>query len=374
MHNFTIPVADPRAGYLAHQAEIDATIASVLARGRYILGPETEAFEAEFAAYIGLRHGIGVGSGTAALHLALRACGVSHGDEVITTAHTAVATVAAIELCGAKPVLIDIDPDTYTLNVDQLESVLNTHTKAIIPVHLYGHPAQIAEIVAIARRHGVYVIEDCAQSPGAVYQGFKTGTWGDMAAFSFYPTKNLGALGDGGMILTNDAYLAEQTRLLREYGWRDRYISAIPGHNSRLDELQAAILRVKLRYLPPETAQRIHLAQVYVQKLAETDLKLPVVLPGCVHVYHLFVVRSQQRDALQAYLSDRHISSAIHYPRPVHLQPAYQGRLTLGSTLTESEQAAQEVLSLPLYPQLSGEAINRVVEAIYNFEADRDLV
>jgi len=362
--------SNPKASYLAHKDEIDAAIARVLDSGWYILGQEVAAFENEFADYIGVRFGIGVGSGTEALHLALRACGIGAGDQVITVSHTAVAMVAAIELCGAQPVLVDIDPVTYTLDVAQLEAAITPYTKAVIPVHLYGHPANMEAVLAIARRHGLRVVEDCAQSHGATYQGRKTGDWGDLAAFSFYPTKNLGALGDGGMIVTDDRTLAETARLLRQYGWQERYVSAIPGSNSRLDELQAAVLRVKLRYLDEDNGRRIHLAKLYIERLASTNLQLPTATQGAKHVYHQFVVRSARRDALQAHLEAKGIGTLIHYPMPVHLQPAYVGRVICHSSLPASEHAAREVLSLPLYPQLSDEALDRVVEAILAFEEE----
>ena len=251
------PQPYPKANYLAHKTGIDAAVKRVLESGWYILGREVEAFEQEFATYVGIRHAIGVANGTDALHLALRACGIGPGDAVITVSHTAVATVAAIELAGATPVLVDIDPDTFTIDVNSLEDAITKHDqgswsgasaclKAIIPVHIYGHPADMQAIMDIAERYGLFVLEDCAQSHGAVIQGKKTGTWGHISTFSFYPTKNLGALGDGGAVVTNDPQLSERCRLLREYGWRKRFVCDVPGMNSRLDELQAAILRAKL--------------------------------------------------------------------------------------------------------------------------------
>jgi dTDP-4-amino-4,6-dideoxygalactose transaminase len=347
--------SNPKANYLAHKEEIDESIARVLDSGWYILGQEVKAFEDEFSAYIGVRFGIGVGSGTEALHLALRACGIGSGDEVITVSHTAVATVAAIELCGATPVLVDIDLRTYTMDPNQMESAITKRTKAIIPVHLYGHPADMESIVAIARRHNLRVIEDCAQSHGAVYKGCKTGAWGDIAAFSFYPTKNLGAIGDGGVVVTDDSRLAERVRLLREYGWRQRYISDFSGLNSRLDELQAAILRVKLRYLDEENQKRQALAKIYDNALSATDLVLPSCVPEASHVYHQYVVRSKHRDALREFLRQQGISTLIHYPLPIHLQPAYRKRLRYVGSMVNTERAANEVFSLPMYPELTSE-------------------
>ncbi len=364
----TIPAIDPRAQYLRYKAEIDEAVLRMLEQGRYILGDEVQAFEAEFAAYIGVRFGIGVGSGTEALHVALRACGIGPGDEVITVAHTAVATVAAIELCGATPVLVDIEPDYFTLDPERLEAAISPRTRAVIPVHLYGQAANLDAILAIARRHGLRVIEDCAQAHGALYRGKRVGSWGDVACFSFYPTKNLGALGDGGMVVTDDAALAEQMRLLRQYGWSTRYVSAVPGWNSRLDEVQAAILRVKLRHLEATNAMRTSIAQHYDQHLAGLELITPRCRPEAAHVYHLYVVRLNERDALQRYLTERGIGTLVHYPVPVHLQPAYQGRLPGSDQLPQTEQAAREILSLPMYPELSLADAHQVAAAIQSFQ------
>jgi dTDP-4-amino-4,6-dideoxygalactose transaminase len=352
----SIPQTDPRANYLAHKVEIDAAMAAVLDGGQYILGREVEMFEREFAAYLGVADVAGVASGTDALHLALRASGVGAGDAVATVSHTAVATIAAIELAGATPVLVDIDPATFTIDCNSLADLLRgprgARVKVIIPVHLYGHPADMPAVSEIAQRHGVRVIEDCAQSHGAAIGGRKTGAWGDIAAFSFYPTKNLAALGDGGAIATNDPALAGKARRLREYGWRERYVSESPGMNSRLDELQAAILRVKLRYLDGENARRRELAAVYCVALAGSGLNLPQCGAGALHVYHQYVVRSPRRDALRTMLREQGIHTLVHYPVPVHLQPAYRDRLAHGS-LAATEAAANEVLSLPMYPELS---------------------
>ncbi len=370
----TIPQTDPRANYLAHKAEIDEAIGQVLMGGRYILGEQVAAFEHEFAAYLGAGHAIGAGSGTDALHLALRACGIGPGSRVFTVSHTAVATVAAVELAGATPVLVDIDPATFTMDPNRLEDALRHMNAglrgAVIPVHLYGHPADMPVIVEIARRHDLWVIEDCAQSHGATISGQQTGTFGDIAAFSFYPTKNLGALGDGGAVVTSDGELAEQTRLLREYGWRERYVSAIPGLNSRLDALQAAILRVKLRYLDEENARRRALAHLYTALLVGADLRLPAARPAVTHVYHQYVIRSARRDTLQAHLRGLGIGTLIHYPVPVHAQPAYAGRLRIGTGLPQTEAAAQEILSLPMFPELGVAQVQRVAEAIVAFRAE----
>jgi dTDP-4-amino-4,6-dideoxygalactose transaminase len=360
--------SNPRAQYVAHREEINAALQQVLDGGMYILGEQTRTFEREFAQYIGVSEAIGVGSGTEALHLALRSCGIGAGDEVITVSHTAVATVAAIELCGATPVLVDIEPDTYTLDASKILPVLSGRTKAIIPVHLYGQAVDLSSILEIARRHGLKVIEDCAQAHGALYQGRRVGAWGDIACFSFYPTKNLGAIGDGGMIATQDSQLAEQARLLREYGWAQRYISSIPGCNSRLDELQAAVLRIKLRYLDADNRSRTQLAAVYENGLWSCDLILPKVRPEAIHVYHQYVIRSIRRDALQAHLKANNVHALIHYPVPVHLQPAYVGRLPGSDSLPETEKAARQVLSLPIYPELSAGEVQSVIQAIHGFE------
>lgn len=369
-----IPQTDPKANYLAHKAEIDAAIAEVLASGWYILGREVTTFEQEFGAYMGVRHAIGVASGTDALEIALRACRVGPGDAVFTVSHTAVATVSAIERCGAIPVLVDIDPATYTMDPNHLEDLFKTRRspplsvvgrpKAVIPVHLYGHPADMPAILEIARRYDLYVIEDCAQAHGATFQGRKVGTWGRMVAFSFYPTKNLGALGDGGMVVTDDQELAERTCLLREYGWRERYTSEMPGINSRLDELQAAILRVKLRYLDEDNERRRAIAQYYNSSLSGTGLGLPHCALDAEHVYHQYVIRSPRRDSLQANLKQKGIGTSIHYRVPVHLQPAYHGRLGDVGSFPQSEQVASQILSLPMFPELRTDQVQTVVKTI----------
>ena len=356
---------NPQAQYLAHKAEIDAAMQTVLDGGRYVLGPETAAFEMEFAAWVGVGHAVGVANGTDALHLALRALGVGHGDEVITVSHTAVATAAAITLAGAVPVLCDIEADTLTLDPALIERLITARTRAIIAVHLYGQAAGMDTILEIAKRRGVPVIEDCAQAHGARYQGRRVGTLGALACFSFYPTKNLGAIGDGGAVVTGDEALGAKLRLLREYGWAERYVSHSEGWNSRLDELQAAILRVKLRYLDADNASRRRIAARYSAELAATGLVLPVTRVGSEHVYHLYVVRSDRRDALNAHLQARGIAAGIHYPVPIHLQPAY--RSTPPVSLPVTERAAREVLSLPIYPELSDTEVSTVVSAVRDF-------
>ena len=285
-----IPFLDLRAQYTAIQPEVDAAIAAVFASGRFILGEQVAAFEHEFAAFCGARHGVGVGSGTEAIHLALLACGIGAGDEVITVPNTAVATVAAIEQTGARPVFVDVDFQMRTLDPHRLEAAITPRTRAILPVHLYGLPADLDPILAIARAHGLRVIEDCAQAHGALYHGRRVGSLGDLGCFSFYPTKNLGAYGDGGFITTNDDALAERLRLLRTYGWRERDHSVIKGLNSRLDELQAAVLRVKLRHLDAWNAQRRNLAALYSESLCDSGVSIPAEPPGVQSVYHLYVI------------------------------------------------------------------------------------
>lgn len=352
--------------YLEHIKEIDTAIKRVLKSGRYILGNEVRLFEEEFARYIGFRHGIGVGSGTDAITLALKACKIGPGDEVITVSHTAVATVAAIELSGATPVLVDISPDTYTIDPDRIDEAITRKSRAILPVHLYGHPADIDKIVPIAEEHSLCIIEDCAQSHGASLHGRKTGSLGDIAAFSFYPTKNLGAIGDGGMVVTDDPDLAKRVHLLRQYGWQERNLSAVSGLNSRLDELQAAILRVKLNYLDEENTRRRNIASLYSQGLASMDLALPTEAEDVCHVYHQYVIQTPRRDLLKAYLAAHGVETLIHYPIPVHLQPAYAGRLG-EPVLLQTERICQEILSLPMHPYLEKQDISTTCALINEF-------
>jgi dTDP-4-amino-4,6-dideoxygalactose transaminase len=366
-----IPQASPLANYLSNQPTLNEVIQRVLGAGRYILGEETAAFEREFADYIGVRYAVGVGSGTEALHLALRGLGIGPGDEVITVSHTAVATVAAAEMCGAAPVLVDIHPKSYTMDVSLLEQARSDRTKAIIPVHLYGQPCALEEIIKFARRHMIFVVEDCAQSHGALYRGRRTGSLGDVAAFSFYPTKNLGCLGDGGAITTRDPFLYERLRALRQYGWDENRISQHTGWNSRLDELQAAVLRVKLARLEESNQRRVQIARAYHERLSRIpELTLPFPTSGTTHVFHQYVVRCTEpsvRNGLMAHLSAKEIQTAVHYPVPVHLQPAYAHRLLGCQSLPVTEEACPRILSLPLYPELTDEEVGRVVTAVAAF-------
>jgi dTDP-4-amino-4,6-dideoxygalactose transaminase len=367
-----IPQTNPKAAYLAHKQEIDDAIQRVLESGWYIMGQEVATFESEFAQYIDVDHAIGVANGTDALELALRALDIGPGDGVFTVSHTAVATASAIERCGATPVFVDIDPHTYTLDPNKLEAALaSDHCQtlglrpaAVIPVHLYGHAAEMPAILSIARRHGLSVIEDCAQAHGASLEGRRLGSWGDLAAFSFYPTKNLGALGDGGAVVTTDEVMAERVRSLRQYGWAERYISRTVGVNSRLDELQAAILRVRLRYLDADNARRQAIAARYDRLLIGLDLALPTVSPHVEHVYHQYVVRTPHRDALQSWLKSQGVGTLVHYPQAIHQQPAYADRLSSAGPLSCSEEAAAHVLSLPIYPELTDAQIENVAATL----------
>lgn len=357
--------ANPGASYLAHRAEIDAAIARVLEGGWYILGKEVKAFEEEFAAYCGAKYTVGVSDGTNAIVLTLKALGIGAGDEVITTGHTAVATLAAIELVGATAVLVDIDPLYYTLDPQAVAQAITPQTKAIIAVHIYGHPADLAPLQVLADQHNLYLVEDCAQAHGATYGGKRVGSMGVAGTFSFYPTKNLGAFGDGGAITTNDEGLYQTLLELRQYGWRERYISAIQGYNSRLDELQAAILRVKLGYLDEDTAKRQQLAASYDQAFAGSVIQAPAVRAGSEHSYHLYVIQLEQREALMAQLKEKGIGTAIHYPQPNHLQPAYAGRVrTVPDNLPELVKATPRILSLPLYPELEIGNIKQITQML----------
>jgi dTDP-4-amino-4,6-dideoxygalactose transaminase len=362
-----VPFLDLRAQYRAIQPEVDAAIAGVFASGRFILGEQVAAFEHEFALYCGAQHGIGVGSGTEAIHLALLACGVGPGDEVITVPNTAVATVAAIEQTGAQPVFVDVDWQTRNLDAGRLEAAITLRTRAIVPVHLYGLPADLRPIQAIARQHNLRVVEDCAQAHGALYRGQRVGSIGDLGCFSFYPTKNLGAYGDGGFITTNDAALAGRLRLLRVYGWHERDYSLIKGLNSRLDELQAAVLRVKLKHLDTWNGRRRHLAALYSESLCDTSVALPAEPPGVQAIYHLYVISTPARGALRAHLKSCGFESLVHYPMPIHLQEAYSGMGHEVGSFPNAERLAREILSLPLYPEMDEQVVAQVAQTVKEF-------
>jgi dTDP-4-amino-4,6-dideoxygalactose transaminase len=366
-----VPQADPGAGYLALRTEIDEAVSRVLGSGWYVLGAEGRAFEAEFARWLGTSHAVGCANGTDALALVLRALGVGPGCAVATVSHTAVATVAAIEMAGATPVLVDIDPDYYGMDAEELAAVLERPPpgvppiRAVIPVHLYGQAVELDSILRCCVTHGVAVIEDCAQAHGATYHGHHVGTFGAAASFSLYPTKNLGALGDGGIVATHDAILSERVTALRQYGWKHRYISDIVGVNSRLDEIQAAILRVKLKHLDVHNERRQEIAACYDKALTETAIAPPARRPGCSHVFHQYVVRVRQRETVQARLRKAGIGSAVHYPVPVHLQPAYKGRVSLGPRACRATEAAADgILSLPMFPEMTERQVAQVCTAM----------
>lgn len=347
-----IPMVDLQAQYAAIKTEVDRAVLDVLASSRFVLGPEVEAFEQEFAAYCGAEHGVAVNSGTSALHLALLAAGVGPGDEVITVPYTFVATVATIRYAGAAPVLVDVEADTATIDVTQVEQAITPRTKAIVPVHLYGQPADLDPLVAIARRHGLTLIEDASQAHGAEYHGRRVGGVGDLGCFSFYPGKNLGAYGEGGIVVTNDAAHAEAVRSMRSWGEARRYHHSGPGYNYRMDGIQGAILRVKLRHLPAWTDARRRIAAAYDAALADIDVAAPVTRDDVKHVYHLYAVRSRLRDQLQSALEAAGIQSGTHYPIPVHLQPAYADLGGVAGDHPQSEAWATTVLTLPIYPEL----------------------
>jgi dTDP-4-amino-4,6-dideoxygalactose transaminase len=364
--------SDPKAGYLALQEDIDRCVLETLRSGWYILGPRVQAFEEAFAAYLGASGCVGVANGTDAVQLALRACGIKTGDRVATVSHTAVATVSAIDWIGAQPVLIDIDPATFTMDPEKLDATLQADPghciKAIVVVHLYGLSADVDSLRELAIRHGAALIEDCSQAHGATWQGRKVGTLGRCGTFSFYPTKNLGAFGDGGAVVSSDPDLLDRLKLLHQYGWRERYISEIAGYNSRIDELQAAILSVKLPYLDACNDRRRALAACYGTAFKDLPLVLPLEPEGRRHVYHQYVIRSDRRENLRRHLAASDIGTAILYPQPVHLQVGYRDRVVVGvGGLPETERASRDILCLPVYPEMSEEQGQQVVTEVQGF-------
>ncbi len=359
-----VPLVDLRAQYVPLKAELLEAFEEVLDGMQLFIGPRQQAFEREFAAFCGCRYGVGVSNGTDALALALRACAIGPGDEVITVSNTFIATVEAIAMVGAKPVFVDIDPETYLMDCRQLERALTPHTRAILPVHLYGHPAEMQPIMDFARAHGLHVIEDASQAHGATYQGQRVGSFGDIACFSLYFSKNLGAFGEAGICTTNDETLATRLRMLRDHGSREKYHHELMGTNTRMDELQAAVLLIKLRHLERWNALRQAHAQVYSEQLHDVVQAIPVVRPWASHVYCYYVIQVQERDQFLKELVREGVGAAIHYPIPIHMQPAC-ARYGYGpGLLPVTEQVMRHVISLPMYPELTAEQIQFVVEAV----------
>ena len=363
MNNGKIQFVDLAAQYEQLKPEIDAAMARVCARGDFILGEDVKLFEREFAAFCRAPHCQAVANGTEALQLALLACGVGPGDEVITCTHTFIATVLAIHQAGAKPVLVDCDPHFYTIDPAQAARAITPRTKAIMPVHLYGQSADMDPILELANRHKLYVIEDACQAHGAEYKGRRCGTMGDIAAFSFYPGKNLGAYGDGGAVTTTRADLSERVWLLRNYGQKVKYEHILKGFNSRLDTIQAVVLRIKLRRLEQWNESRRRAAAKYDELLAGTDLLTPKLAPYAKHVYHLYVVQTPERKKLQAAFDAANVSHVIHYPIPVHLQPAFADLGYKPGSFPVSETLAPKIISLPMFPELTDSQIERVANA-----------
>lgn len=370
-----VPFIDLRTQHRVLRTELDEAIGGVMDRADFSLGRDVAAFEEEFAAYCGTNYAVGVDSGLSALELSLRALGIGPGDEVIVPANSFIASAAAVTFAGAEPVLVDVDAATYNIGVDQIREAITPRTRAIIPVHLYGLPADMDAIVDLAGEHGLAVVEDACQAHGARYKGRRTGSLGHAAAFSFYPTKNLGGAGDGGMVTTDDAHVAELVRTMRNVGQRERYYHELPPFNHRLDTLQAAILRVKLRYLDGWLEARRNCAAVYDEllqpgeagdvrsalALGKDGLIAPPASPGSTHVYHLYVVRIPRRDAIKAFLAERGVGTGIHYPVPIHRQPFYAQNGFRAASLPVTEQLADEILSLPIFPEMTGDQARYVV-------------
>lgn len=365
-----VPFLDLKTQYLAIKPDIMKAIESVLDSTQFVLGPEVQAFEEEFAAYCGVKHALGVNSGTSALHLALLAAGVGPGHEVITVPHTFVATVAAIGYTGARPVLVDIDPDSYTMDPARLEAAITPRTRAIMPVHLYGQPADMDPILGIARSRGLTVIEDTAQGHGALYKGRRCGSMGDLAGVSFYPGKNLGAYGEGGAVLTNNDAYARTIRMLRDWGQEKKYQHVLKGFNARMEGIQGAVLRVKLKHLEAWTESRRAHAAHYQRLLADCHgIILPQAYPDRRHVYHIYAVRVKRRDAFMKFLLDRGIHTGIHYPFAVHMLPAYADLGKKRGDFPEAEKAADEVVSLPMYPEMTKKMVAEVTAAVKAWKA-----
>jgi len=365
-----IPLLDLVAQYHSIKDELDQAVLDVFESGRFILGPNVTALEQEIAAYVGVKHAIGVASGTDALIIALRALGVSSGDEVIVPAYSFFATAGVVLSVGAKPVFVDVNPETYLIDIEQIEIAITSKTKAIIPVHLYGQPADMDEILEVAGRHNLAVVEDNAQAIGAVYKGHKTASMGDVGCLSFFPSKNLGGYGDGGMVTTNDDLIAEKVRMLRTHGWKKKYFPEMLGYNSRLDEVQAAILRVKLRHLNEWNGRRSAIARQYSQILKSFGLRVPVEAPERDHVYHLYMVAFEQRGEVQQRLKDAGIACEIYYPQPMHLADPCRALGNHEGQFPVSETASRQLLALPLYPELSNAQVEEICAVVEKITAD----
>ena len=361
----TIMCSNPKMQFLDKKEEITAAVLRVMNSDSYILGTEVSSFEEEFAAYVGVAECVGVNSGTDSIILGLRALGIAKGDEVITPSHTAVATVAAIISSGATPIFVDIDPVMFTLDAKSVREAVTSHTKAIIAVHLYGHPCDMDSLMQIASENGVFLIEDCSQAHGAKWRDRNVGSFGVLACFSFYPTKNLGAIGDGGAVVTNDIDLANRVRRLRQYGWDSQKQAQVQSSVSRLDEIQAAVLRIKLISLDLSNAKRRKIADYYSAQLINSDLQLPTTHTNAEHVFHLYVVKSENREKIISKLNSLDIYPGIHYPNPVHLQPAYKSLYASRMfSLKVTENIQSTILSLPMYPELTEADVDRVCEGV----------
>jgi dTDP-4-amino-4,6-dideoxygalactose transaminase len=358
--------SNPSEQFKSYQFEIEQAVSSVLRSKTYILGQQVSLLEDEFANYIGTSSAIGVANGTDAIEIALRSLNIGYGDEVITVSHTAVATVAAIEASFAKAVLVDIDPNSYTLNPKQLKSVLTKRTKAVIAVHLYGNAVDLDSVLSFCKTNKIFLIEDVSQAHGAKYKNKRLGSIGDIGCFSCYPTKNLGAIGDAGLVTTNNLEIANKVRMIREYGWDNR-TSILPGRNSRLDELQAAILRIKLKHLDSDNQKRRDIAKFYYEKLSLLPLVLPKIHENVEPVFHLFVIQVAKQKKLISFLKKRGVIAGIHYPLPVHLHPAYKERVAHSKDMSVTESIFNKVISLPIYPELSNSDSNLIVNALGEF-------
>ncbi len=364
MNSMHIPFLELKRNYQQHRENIDAAVSRVLSSGWYLFGKELEQFEKHFSEYCGVQYGIGVASGTEAIQIALEACGIGSGDEVLTTSNTCVPTITGIELSGAKCIFVDIDPDTYTMDPQQIEKRVTLKTKAIVVVHLYGQCANMKEIQHIAQKNNLKIIEDCAQAHGSFHNGKHAGSFGDAGAFSFYPTKNLGTLGDAGMVVTNNEMIAERARKLRNYGQNEKYHHSIKGMNSRMDEIQAAILNAKLPFLNQWIERRHQIATRYITALQDLEIHLPYTPKSNKHSYHLFVIRIKNRNRFREHLTQWDVQTEIHYPIPVHRQPAYKEYLDQDSYLPVTDAQANELVSLPLYPELTDSEVDYVIGSI----------